>query len=312
MSEQERHQDPVVLIALDGSPAAATAVPAACTIAAQLGARVEALHVRKNGTNSFEAKLELSAPGTTVRYATGDPVEEIVRASQAPEVVLVVLATHGRAIRRGRALAGIPRRVAAGTNQPVLLIRPEATGNGAECPPLRRLLFPIDGTPTTATALAPAAELAARLGAEIDVLFVVHPQQAVPDERGTMTTPYYVDQPQYEWPAWRARVAKWMQCQCENLPRETVIHAHIASAQSRDDIGNAIAQFAIERNDDGIILVRRSQMEHGRAPILRAVFDRAPCPVLLVPGPSRQQRAPAATADKDPTSVAGLIGSAPA
>jgi nucleotide-binding universal stress UspA family protein len=231
----------------------------------------------------------------------GNPAEEILRAGEDPNVVLVVLATHGHTIRGNGAPAGVPRRVIAETSRPVLLVRPEAVESARAWRPFRRLLVPVDGTPTTAEAYAPAAEIAARLRAAIDVLFVVHPRQKAPAERGTITPPYYVDQPQCEWPAWEARVAKWIRCHCNQLPSDTEIHAYVASGRTRAEIGDVIARFAAEHGEDGIVLVRRSHLEPGRAPILRAVFERMPCPVLLVAGPARD-RAP--DWDEVPTAMA--------
>jgi hypothetical protein len=107
-----------------------------------------------------------------------------------------------------------------------------------------------------------------------------------------MTPPQYLDHPYYDWPAWEALVAKWLRWHCSNLPRDTVIHARVASAGTRAAVGDVIAAFAAEHGDNGIVLVRRSHLESGRAPILRAVFERTPCPVLLVAGPARAQPQP--------------------
>lgn len=274
----------VVLVALDGSPAAATAVPIARTIAAQLGAHVEVLHVLRAGMPAPDPNALLGPAADQgslpVRFATGDPATEILRAGEAPEVTLLVMATHGHEVHPGRLLAPIPQAVIAGTSRPVLLVRPEAVT--APVRPFRRLLFPLDGTPTTTDALAPAAQIAARLQARIDVLFVVFPGQTAPAERGTMLPPSYVDQPQYEWPAWQARVAKWLRCHCADLPPDTEIHTYLARSRSQAEIGEVIAAFASAHAEDGIVLVRRSHLETGRALILRAVLEHTPCPVLLV------------------------------
>jgi nucleotide-binding universal stress UspA family protein len=296
MAERATYPRPesLVLVALDGSPVAATALPVARAIAAQLGARVEALHVMPPGTHAVDVRAILGSAGEStdrIRLHTvnGTPAEEILRAGEDPNVVLVVLATHGHTVRPNGVLAAIPRRVIAETTRPVLMVRPEAVDPSAPAQPVRRLLVPVDGTPTTTEAYAPATEIAARLRAEIDVLFVVHPGQEPPAEHGSMVPPYYVDQPQYEWPAWEARVATWVLCHCQNLPKETMIHAYVASGRTRDEIGAVIAKFAAEHRADAVVLLRRSHLEASRAPILRAVFDRTPCPVLLVAGPTREQ-----------------------
>ena len=48
------------------------------------------------------------------------------------------------------------------------------------------------------------------------------------------------------------------------------------------DIAPEIVRVAAEQRADGIVLVRRSHMEPGRAAVLRSVLETAPCPVLLV------------------------------
>ncbi len=204
--------------------------------------------------------------------------------------MLIVLATHGHTVQQQAILERIPRRVAAETTGPVLLVRPEATGSQDVGKPVRRLLFPVDGTPTTTLAFAPATQLAARLGAEMDVLFVVHSNQSIPEERGVMLPPYYVDQPHYEWPAWQARVAQWIRCHCGNLPHDTAIHTFLARAPRGEQIANVIASFAAKRGDDAIVVVRRSHMERGRARIIRALLTCTGCPVLLLAGPPRATR----------------------
>src|SRR5579871_1814593 len=77
-----------VLVCLDGSLAAETAVPVAKTLAAQLGASLEVLHVVRSSTLSGEkrAKVELALPGVPLREPTGEPAEEILKAAAEPEV----------------------------------------------------------------------------------------------------------------------------------------------------------------------------------------------------------------------------------
>ncbi len=106
-----------------------------------------------------------------------------------------------------------------------------------------------------------------------------------------MLPPYYLDRAYHDWLEWRSRVATWIRCHCEDLPRNAVIHAYLTTAKDRSDIGNAIAAFAAEHVEDAVVLVRRSHLERGRAPVLHAVFTCTQCPVLLVAGPPRSETA---------------------
>jgi nucleotide-binding universal stress UspA family protein len=138
MAERATYPRPesLVLVALDGSPAAATALPIARTIAAQLGARVEALHVMPPGSHGVDGRAILGSAGESpdrirLRTVNGTPAEEILRAGEAPNVVVVVLATHSHTVRPNGVLAAIPRRGIAATTRPVLLVRPGAVNPSA-------------------------------------------------------------------------------------------------------------------------------------------------------------------------------------
>jgi Universal stress protein family len=67
---------------------------------------------------------------------------------------------------------------------------------------LHRLVLPHDGTATSGPAIAPAADIASRAGAELVVLHVSTPASKHPTEPGTFVTPRYLDQPQHGWPLW--------------------------------------------------------------------------------------------------------------
>ncbi len=314
MTAPESKPRDTVLVALDGSPAAAMALPIALAVAAQLGADCQALHiVSESGpigelsrpfAQRFEAlsgiklwpdviestvrfRQAFAGPGNAllkalahieVQLEAGDPAEGILRASADPQVALVVLTTHGQIIEPGRSLGRVARQVIAGARQPLLLIRPEATplAMGPEAV-LQRLLLPLDGTPTTAALLAPASALAGRLGAAVDLLYVAD-VGAPPKEPGSIGAPQYVDQPQHEWPTWANELSSRLGEICAKLPPSVPVRTFLA----RGEAGETIAHFAAEHESDAVVLARRSRLEEGRAAVLRRVLDRTPCPVLLV------------------------------
>ncbi len=286
MSEPPLDQHDKVLVALDGSPAAATALPFARAVAEQLGARVEILHIAAEGAPDVAVWERIHGPlleaeAVQVRSRAGDPAAAILQELAHPDVVFVVLTTHGRVVEPGRRLGRVAEAVIAGATDPVLLVRPEAVTQGTSAPPLRRLLLPLDGTPGTARALKPATELACRLAAAIDLLYVASRHDGPPTEHGSIGAPRYVDQPQHEWPQWASEVIDRL-CAClAECPASVPVHMFLAQGE----IGDEIARFAAEHEIDAIVLVRRSHLEIGRARVLRAVLERTPCPVLVVGGP---------------------------
>ncbi len=271
---------PIVLVAWDGSPAAARAFPVARAIAEQVHGAVEVLHVCPSSSTEADVRKHLGRQGLDVehldlRMEVGDPASGILAAVHDPAVNLVVLATHGRVIEQGRPMGHVAEEIARRTSRPVLLVRPEAV---CVHRPLRRLMLPLDGTPSTTRALAPAIALAQRLGAALDVVHVIAPGgRGEAAEVGSMRPPRYADQPHHEWPQWER----------EFLDR---VHACLGDAEgvpshvycARGPVADEITRYARKLSADAIVLVRRSRMESGRARTLRAVLDDAPCPVLLL------------------------------
>ena len=272
-----------VMVALDGSPAARTALPVARALARQLHARLTILHVAptKAPPEILRRRLDLGPEDleeVDLHIHRGDPAAGILRMMETPGRLLTVLTTHGRVIEQGRALGHVAEAVIAATKRPILLVRPEAASASAlsATAQMRCMLFPLDGSPTTTNGLAPAKHLASALRASVDVLYVANPEQRRPEELGSVSMPSYVDQPQHEWPEWASEVMERLAA-CANCPHNVPVRVYLAYGAIEDEI----IHFAVEHHEDMIVLVRRSHMEPGRARVLRAVLHRSPCPVLL-------------------------------
>jgi nucleotide-binding universal stress UspA family protein len=272
----------VILVAWDGSTASAATFPLVTLLGSQLQARVEVLHVLHEGASAQDVRAELQRVGSgrledgILRFGRGDVVQEILTAAADPRILVVVLTTHVKPERAGRRLGSVAEGVIVGTDRPVLLVRPEAERSLRA---LHRLLLPIDGTPKTAEGLRPATDLAARLGASLDLLYVAGPD-AAPSEAGSVGAPQYLDHPQHDWPAWEAEVMERLVA-CTECPASVPVAAYLAHG----DVSEEIDHFAVEHDVDAIVLVRRSHLQQGHALTLRAVLRRAPCPVLVVHGP---------------------------
>lgn len=127
------------------------------------------------------ARQELAARGSKVglRVLAGEPVVELQRLARTYEPSLVCLSFNGRTgLRgtRGRVAEGLLRCASA----PLLVANPfefERT----EALRIRHVLFPFDGSETSAALLPLAAAVASRYGAKLMVLHVVElPGQRAP------------------------------------------------------------------------------------------------------------------------------------
>jgi nucleotide-binding universal stress UspA family protein len=176
-----------LLVPLDGSPLAETALPWAEAIARLTGATMTLLRVVEpieplfelTGTWEYtnqaaerqeEAERAASAYLTSVadrlatrgvsavaRVSVGPPPEMILQAER--EADLVIMASHGRTGPERWVFGSVTDKVLRGAATPVLLV-PARAGQAAPVEPLRRLVVPLDGSPLAEQALPVATHLA--------------------------------------------------------------------------------------------------------------------------------------------------------
>ena len=181
-----------VMLPLDGSALALRAVPYAVRIAAQ-GDRQLVLIRAVAPTGSWSGSTpcppmltavaeldaladQLRAGGLSVeaRVVEGDAVTAIVTAARPSACGFVVMSSHGHG-GVGRSIYGsVADGVMRHARVPVLIVPPIGL---REWPPDATfpILVPLDGSPLSELALRPASELAAVLGASLQLLRVVWP-----------------------------------------------------------------------------------------------------------------------------------------
>jgi nucleotide-binding universal stress UspA family protein len=189
-----------ILVPLDGSRLALTALGPAAQLARDLGtgvilvtaagaARVPGIEpdlAFQLGETDALAELAEAAAGSEVvglpvarlvvkGELAGSPAEAILAAVRDADAGLVVMATHGRSGVHRAILGSVADAVVGRSPVPVLLIPPHRRALGSERPPARtaRLIVGLDGSPEAEAALAPAAALSSGLGARIDLARVV-------------------------------------------------------------------------------------------------------------------------------------------
>jgi nucleotide-binding universal stress UspA family protein len=270
--------EPIILVPLDGSEHALVALPVAKGLSEIEEATLHILHVteRKPPPTALLERLGLKPSelrGSAVHARIGEPAAAILDAARDTTARLIVMCTHTAPARRGKTLGSTAFGVLRDAPCPVVLVRP---GRGLAAWHLHRVLLPHDGTPVTSTALQPAAELARRVGAELVVLHVAAPGAAAPPERGSLTAPLYLDQPQHEWPAWASEFLERIACVCSlSGLRVRLLLGHGNPAAE-------IVRVATEQSTDLIVLAWKGRWAGKRAAALKAVVRHAPCPTMIV------------------------------
>ena len=179
-----------VLVPLDGSELAETALPYAGEIAGRLGSRVSVIYVsepdkpdpyprmhrsymdRMVAATRREAAKYLGKKGGTIEATSeilkGNAAEKIVDYADAKDAGLIVMTTHGRTGLKRWALGSVAEKVVRATQKPVFLIRgkgphPARSRRGA----LLKALVPLDGSKAGESALPHVAEMAVKLNTEL-------------------------------------------------------------------------------------------------------------------------------------------------
>ena len=184
-----------LLVALDGSPAAESAI----AYAALLPSRVVTLLTvvpcaessgydwltdiaddthhqqrRQHAQNYLKAVSEhLKQRGRTVRMvvAEGDPAEQITHASSGANVVLMT--NHGQGASSTAAYGSVVDRVVRHCEKPVLVVRGVETRG--TLPSIDRIVVPLDGSSIAEEASPLAMELGSQLGVPVHLVSVVDP-----------------------------------------------------------------------------------------------------------------------------------------
>jgi nucleotide-binding universal stress UspA family protein len=167
----------------------------------------------------------------------------------------------------------------------VVVMGPAALG----APRLRRMLLPLDGTPSTAAAIAPAGELARTLDAELDIVMVglasprgqpardEAPAASTP-EPGAMTPPLYVDQPHHEWAAFTEEFLDRFLTAIGHCPPDVSTRFFLGAGEPAAEI----LRFAGELSSDLVVLVWHGQLDGQHGAVFCDVLRNASCPVLVL------------------------------
>ncbi len=194
-----------LLVPLDGSRLAESALPAAAELARRLQAPATLLHVLEASAPATvhghphlrteeqaraylqDAAEWVAARGARVEVAVCPEVEgvatTIARQAEASGADLVVMTSHGQGGLRGLLYGRVAQQVLQRGKAPVLLLPPSDLGRQAVfvC---RRLMVPLDGSEASETAVNPATHIGRACQAELLFVWVVPTVQTISGERG--------------------------------------------------------------------------------------------------------------------------------
>lgn len=116
------------------------------------------------------------------RLAEGWPADVILETAKSEGATMIAMTTHGRSGMARWAMGSVAEKVARASDVPVLLVRSfrrSPKGNlepmVPEELPFRRILVPVDGSPTSMSVIGPAEKFAGLYGSDILALHVVPP-----------------------------------------------------------------------------------------------------------------------------------------
>ena len=251
-----------LLIAVSDVDADKGLIDSARGLAAAAGWDVRAVHVRMNAGSAGADGLE----GIELADLVGDAAEELGRLFAQAEVDCVAL---GLRTVDSPGLGHVAEALLQGCSSPLLLVRPGMRVLTS----LRRVLVPLEGTPSSSAAMLYAEEVLCRPQCEIVMLNVATGR--TPAEAGSLVAPRFIDQEQYEWSDWQDEFSMRFS-QCAQGAR------HRVSVRVGEPANTIVAEA---RDDDAelIVLSWGGTFAAGHGLVVRRLLETAPCPLLVIP-----------------------------
>lgn len=179
-----------ILVPLDGSREAASALPYAMALATP-GTELLLLTVVRNESEaeSALAALEQAAQrarvgGREVRtdVAVGDPADGILGVAASSGAGMIVMASHGRGALDRLIHGSVADRVAREASMPTMIVRAEVAAAGPVG--ITRLVVPLDGSPLAEQSLPFATAISRRLGTPLFLVRAVSAVELMPPAVG--------------------------------------------------------------------------------------------------------------------------------
>ncbi len=302
-----------LLLPLDGSDLAESALPAAAYLARLFGASVTLFHVIEKGArNRVHSSRHLTQPQEANRYlkeaaarylpaemnvkrhvheaAVRDVARSIVDHARDLRTDLIILCAHGSGGARDLLIGNIAQQVISRGPTPVLLLRPKAPPAPDISYAIRSLLLPLDGLPDHEGGGRMGEEIALKCGAAVHLAMVVPTPSTMTGELAAAgrllpgSTAALLDMTGEE-------SRNYLEGQSDRIGKKGIA---VTIQVVRGDPADELAELVNSRQDDLIVLGT-----HGKAgskafwnrSVAARVLGKIKIPALLVPvGMERQTR----------------------
>jgi nucleotide-binding universal stress UspA family protein len=267
-----------IVIPLDDNQPSRTALPVAHTLAELYRCVLHIIYVGQEQLDLKHAASQLGLAAEQARDAifeqrSGAPADVVIALGDNSEGLLVMSTTVGPQETDNR-FGFLTESFLAAKPQRSILVN---SGAGYKRWSLRRILLAHDGTPISNPAVAAAADLAQRAGAEVIALHVAARGEERPEARGSIAAPLYVDQPQHEWPAW---AEEFMNRVVAGGALGSGVHFRLKVTGGQ--AGSELAQVAHENKVDLVVMAWHGHWTEHEDCATRVVIRNAGCPVMLV------------------------------
>jgi nucleotide-binding universal stress UspA family protein len=251
-----------ILVAHDGGPVCEELVASARALGQAAGWPMRVLQVDEAGVAAAACE---QIEGLEVEHVGGDPARAILAAAAHPDVTIVALGLRSDE-RPG--LGHVARELLESSRRMLLVVRPGMR----PIQDLKRIIVPMEGSPSTSAAMRVADDSFCTRGREIVMVHVV--TGATPAEPGSMPAPRFMDQEHYEWVEWQDEFCmRFSQCSKGGRHRVCV---------RVGEPGPTIVAEARDVRAELAVISWRGDLGQGQAERLKLLLEKSPCPLLLV------------------------------
>ncbi len=256
-----------LLIAVGDALADAELLASAQNLAKAAGWEARVLHARGPGRSELGSA---DVDGLEILDLEGEPSALIAAVGAEAGLDAVALGMRPRGGRKSSSgLGDVAEALFGRLAAPLMLVRPGMRPLAG----LRRLIVPLEGSPSASAAMAHADDAFCTRGREIVMLHVVTSSPTA--ESGSLPAPRMVDQEHYEWSAWQEEFCmRFSQCPEGGRHRVCV------------RVGEPAPTIAEEARSNGaelIVLSWNGTFADGHGAVVKELIATAPCPLLVIP-----------------------------
>jgi nucleotide-binding universal stress UspA family protein len=157
-------------------------IPESAGLVMQTNVRHQEREEAQQYLHDMALRFGKTASKVHARLAEGWPAEVILETAKTEGATMIAISTHGRTGMERWAMGSVAEKIARASNVPVLMVRSFRRSPKGDLEPMvpeelpfRRILVPIDGSPTSMSVIGSAEKFAELYGSDVMVLHVLPP-----------------------------------------------------------------------------------------------------------------------------------------